>query len=73
MINIQNVKRTLNLFMREETRVSKLQANVNDRKKLKSQLNFSLIAKKKRSIKKLDVNGKEICDQTKVNNEIRFF
>ena len=46
-------------------------------KKVKSQLSFFLISKKKRSVKalirKLEVNGKEICDQTKINDEIKIF
>ena len=55
----------------------KLEANVNGMKKVKSQLSFFLISKKKRSVKalirKLEVNGKEICDQTKINDEIKIF
>ena len=45
-MNIQNEKATLNLFMIEKARVSKLEANVNGMKKVKSHLNFKLILKK---------------------------
>ena len=56
----------------------KLEANANGMKKVKSQLNFSFISKeKKRSLKALlgkeKVNGKEICDQVKINYEIKIF
>ena len=54
-----------------------LEANVNSMKKVKSQLVFFLISKKNRSVKelvkKLEVNGKEICDQAKINDEIKIF
>ena len=53
----------------------KLEAEVNGIKKVKSQLNYLLISKKKQSIKtlvrKLEVNGKEICHQAKINDEIK--
>ena len=45
-MNMQNVNSTLNLFMREQMRVVKLEANINGMRKVKSQLNFSLIWKK---------------------------
>ena len=55
----------------------KLELKVNGMKKVKSQLSFSLISKKKGSVKalvkKLEVNGKEICDQAKINDEIKTF
>ena len=55
----------------------KLEANVSGTKKVKSQLRFSFISKKKRSVKallrKLEVNRKEICDQAKINDEIKIF
>ena len=56
----------------------KLEANVNGMKKVKIQLSFFLISKKKKRsvkalIRKLEVNGKEICDQTKINDEIKIF
>ena len=44
-MNIQNVKMILNLFMTEQLRVLKLEANVNGMK-VNNQLNFSLILKK---------------------------
>ena len=46
LMNMQNLNRTLNLLMREQQRVLKLQANVIRMKKVKSQSNFSLISKK---------------------------
>ena len=39
----QNVKRTLNLFIRENVNLLKLEANVNGMKKVKNQLSFFLI------------------------------
>ena len=59
LMNMQNLKRTLNLFMREQQWVLKLEANVNRMKKGKSQLNFFLISKKECSkvlVRKLEVN-----------------
>ena len=44
-MNTQNVKTILNLFMREQLKVLKLEANVNGMK-VNNQLNFSLILKK---------------------------
>ena len=73
-MNIQNVKRTLNLFIRKQLKGLKLEANVNGMKKVKSELSFSSIFKKKRSVKglirKLEVNGKEICHQAKTIDEM---
>ena len=73
---MQNVRTTLNLFMRKYQRMLILEANVNGMKMVKSQLNFFL-TQKKRSVKvlvrKLEVNGKEICDQAKINDEIKMF
>ena len=40
---------------------------------MKGQLTFSLITKQryvKALVRKLEVNGKEICDQAKINDEI---
>ena len=56
--------------------VLKLKAYVNVMKKAKSQINVSLISKENDPLKlgkknKLAVNGKEICDQAKINNEIK--
>ena len=73
-MNIQNIKRSLNLFMREELKVLTLKANVNGMKKVKSQLSFILISRKrtvKALVRKLEVNGKGICDQAKINDEIK--
>ena len=50
-MNIQNVKTTLNLFMREWLKVLKLEANVDGVKKVKSQLSFSFISKKNDPLK----------------------
>ena len=50
-MNIQNVKRTLNLFMREYPKVLKFEANVNGMKKVKSQLSFFLFSKKNDPLK----------------------
>ena len=47
LMNIQNVKRTLNLFMREQLKVLALEANVNGMKKVKSELSLFLISRKK--------------------------
>ena len=73
---MQNVRTILNLFMRKYLRMLILEANVNGMKMVKSQLNFFL-TQKKRSVKvlvrKLEVNGKEICDQAKINDEIKMF
>ena len=41
----------------------KLAANVNGLKKVKNQLNFLLILKI--IVRKQEINGKEICDQSK--------
>ena len=58
-------------------RVLKLEANVNGMKKVKNQLNFFLISTIKRSVKafvtKQKVNRKEICDQSKTNDETKIF
>ena len=53
-----------------------LKANVNGMKKVKSQLSFILISKKrtvKALVRKLGVNGKDICDQAKINDEIKIW
>ena len=63
------------------------EANFNEYKKCKkdleviyerkSQLSFFLITKRKRptkaSVRKLEVNGKDICNQAKINDEIKIF
>ena len=76
LTNMQNVRTILNLFMRKYLKMLILEANVNGMKMVKSQLNFFL-TQKKRSVKvlvrKLEVNGKEICDQAKINDEIKMF
>ena len=55
----------------------KLEPNTNGTKNVKSQINFFLISKKKRFVKaletKLEVNGKEICDQAKITDKIKIF
>ena len=65
-MNIQNVKMTLNLCMREWLRILKLEANVNGMTEMRSPLKLSLNLKKQQSLKalvrKLEVNGKEISD-----------
>ena len=51
-----------------------LKANVNGMKKVKIQLSFILISRKrtvKALVRKLEVNGKGICDQAKINDEIK--
>ena len=77
IMNIQNVITALNLFMRKQLRVLKLEPNTNGTKNVKSQINFFLISKKKRFVKalerKLEVNGKEICDQAKITDKIKIF
>ena len=53
-----------------------LEANVNGMKIVKSQLNFFLTQKKisvKVLVRKIEANGKEICDQAKINDEIKIF
>ena len=45
-MNIQNAKTRLNLFIRKMLRVLKLEANVNDIKKMKSHQSFYLILEK---------------------------
>ena len=63
----------MKLFVREQQRLLKLEANDSCIKKVKGQLTFSLITKQryvKALVRKLEVNGKEICDQAKINDEI---
>ena len=80
-MNIQNVKRTLNRIGQNYDRIaesvgirSKCQWYEEDENSTKFFLNLE---KKKRSVKalvrKLEVNGKEICDQAKINDEIKIF
>ena len=74
-MNIKNVKTTPNLFMRKQLRLLRLEATANGIKKMKSQLNIFLVSNSKRSVKalvrKLEVNGTEIYDDRKVNDEIK--
>ena len=46
-MNIQNVKGALNIFMREQLRVLKLEANVNGMKKVKSAVQKSAVQKRR--------------------------
>ena len=75
LMNIKNVKTTPNLFMRKQLRLLRLEATANGIKKMKSQLNIFLVSNSKRSVKalvrKLEVNGTEIYDDRKVNDEIK--
>ena len=75
LMNIKNVKTTPNLFMRKQLRLLRLEATANGIKKMKSQLNIFLVSNSKQSVKalvrKLEVNGTEIYDDRKVNDEIK--
>ena len=75
LMNIKNAKTTPNLFKRKQLRLLRLEATANGIKKMKSQLNIFLVSNSKRSVKalvrKLEVNGTEIYDDRKVNDEIK--
>ena len=75
LMNIKNAKMMPNLFKRKQLRLLRLEATANGIKKMKSQLNIFLVSNSKQSVKalvrKLEVNGTEIYDDRKVNDEIK--
>ena len=73
---MRNVKTTSNLSLRKKQRMLKLEANVNGqlvKKSTKFFLNLEKNDPLKRFVRKLEVNWKEMCDQTILNYETRIF